>query len=96
MKAEAKEAAVSIVGEDRIEYRQGGEVGVREVHFPVATGRQADKSQNPDVIVLETHGLDSHRLVEKRAGKDLALAEGYRARLRLLSHLISPQANLRA
>lgn len=61
----------------------------RGVHFPVATGRQTHESQYPDVFVLETYGLDSHRLVEKRTGEDLPFAEGYRASFRPLIHLIS-------
>src|SRR5207249_3088908 len=35
-------------------------------------GLQADKAEHPSVVAIGLHGLDSHRLVEKRAGDDLA------------------------
>ena len=72
LKAEAEQSAVAVERMLRIEHREAQQVVGAHRDLAESLGIRAHEAHNPTCRAVGLHGLNPHRLVEERAGEDLA------------------------
>ena len=78
LQPQPQQRAVSVVPEAALKDRQSGQLGGAEGDLPESLRAGADQTERPTSVPRLGDGLHAHRLVEERAGQDLAFGGGHR------------------
>ena len=79
LEAKPQQASVAVERVLRVENREAIEIGRCQRDLAEPLGLRPHQADHPARRAVGLHGLDPHRLVEERAGEDLARADGRQA-----------------